>query len=159
MLRKIVTNRIKKSFSWSVCVVVSLCGTMCISLISVRPAESVYRPVRPAERMCTGRCDPLRKCVQAGAARRENVYRPVRPAERMCTGWWGPLRELMCTGRCSPLRELMCTGRCSPLRVCTGRCGPSLSDCGTGRCGTENGPAVQDFSTDVAGKAEFYFYH
>ena len=86
---------------------------MCISLISVRPAESVYRPVRPAERMCTGRCDPLRKCVQAGAARRENVYRPVRPAERMCTGW----------------------------------------------CGPPNGPAVQDFSTDVAGKAEFYFYH
>ena len=71
---------------------------MCISLISVRPAESVYRPVRPAERMCTGRCDPLRKCVQAGAARRENVYRPVRPAERMCTGRFGPLRECVQAG-------------------------------------------------------------
>ena len=77
---------------------------MCISLISVRPAESVYRPVRPTERTDVYR--PVRSA--------ESVYRPVRPV---------------------------------PLRLCTGR------------CGTENGPAVQDFSTDVAGKAEFYFYH
>ena len=90
--------------------------------------ENVYRPVRPAERMCTGRCGPLRECVLAGAARWENVYRPVRHAESV----YRPVRLVplrLCTGRCGSSLSDCVQVRLVPLRLCTGRCGSSLSDC------------------------------